>query len=304
MQSLRGAEGYAVVVDALVNMKVDTMHGPSDSSATTGPSRHAQAIDPSAPKLPPRNSCVTWKSHALTLWGQIRPDTASLILFTTSPTPPVTTMTALDSNTWYRVNSLNNADTALTEGGVQDDGTAQTFISTFVDKSPSQQWQFYPAPHQSTTNSDLYFLRSRALGSEWTLNVWDFACHGGLSDCGISTEGLVPDVQNRSEPSAMWAWAPWNDREDTFFLYNAGNGTGFILDLMDPSSTGDGQGLKLTTAHDGGDSQRWTVESVGQIEDISFSTVCAALVDFCVCACVDRVFTDAFQPSNDLHSSH
>lgn len=152
-------------------------------------------------------------------------------------------MSALDVNTWYQIKNQANATRSLTQGGINDSGLSAVFMAAFDDTNTSKQWQSYPMLDTSTTV--FYLVRPRGLKPSWLLDVFSPACDE--TPCP-----LVPYVGNISEASAKSAWASWNENIGTFYIHNAQNGSGYRLDMANPSDTGNIESLAINPEPNGG----------------------------------------------------
>lgn len=166
----------------------------------------------------------------------------------------------IDNNQWYSlyVNRNNSASLLSTNNFSRDHSAGASFFTKTNHSDPRQRWQIYGI------NSTTFVLRTQEGGA--TLF---------LGSQGADKNGLISPLMLRgdvADASVFWQLGAWGD--DTFYLWNGGNGTGYHLARTD---TGIGICMNSSIAAPQ-NKQRWMFDGVTAIDDQAYSTVAVSLL--------------------------
>lgn len=166
----------------------------------------------------------------------------------------------INNNQWYslQVNRNNNASLLSTNNFSRDHSAGASFFTKTNHSDPRQRWQIYGI------NSTTFVLRTQEGGA--TLF---------LGSQGADKNGIISPLMLRgdvADASVFWQLGAWGD--DTFYLWNGGNGTGYHLARTD---TGIGICMNNSIAAPQ-NKQRWIFDGVAAIDDQAYSTVAVSLL--------------------------
>jgi hypothetical protein len=164
---------------------------------------------------------------------------------------------AIDSNTWYQLTeSRVGFNSSLQYNGV---GIFFALASDAVEA-----WQFYPV------DSGNYQIRNKNTATNQ------------LGTCHVSSEVTTPKTQpcmvpaSSSDDSQKWTVDTWSD--GTYKFVNVGNGTAYNMDCH----PGNPLFMSDTTAESPKQpAQHWMIQSIGVINDGTFSTPLGGVCIFC-----------------------
>lgn len=188
----------------------------------------------------------------------------------TKPTAGPFAMSTPDSNTWYRIENQDTGTAGLTAGTITATSTADSVFllgDSTTEAGSNQYWQFFPA--YDSAGASYYIIRTEYTGPGWVLRTY--------SNCdGVCDP--VPNIDTTYDNTVYWSWTPYPDQANAFSLTNAGNGTGYYLEKDAPNQpvTQDNL-LRLAAFNSTDSSQRWSISSIAEINNSSFSTVSSTI---------------------------
>ncbi|UQC76591.1 transmembrane alpha-helix domain-containing protein [Colletotrichum lupini] len=169
---------------------------------------------------------------------------------------------SLDSNTWYLLSDARVTNvTGPIMGCLQQ--TSEGLRTYSCDDKETMAWQFQPA----NSTKGRYLIRSNATGVRLQLSAcWDPAetANGHTAVCMRRTT---------SEDSQMWDILDWGD--GTFDLFNAANGSSYIVDRHAGSGVFMSDQIAGSTGSNSVDvpGQRWIIRGDRAVNDPAYSTV-------------------------------
>jgi hypothetical protein len=160
---------------------------------------------------------------------------------------------AIDSNTWYQfTESRVDFNSSLQYNG-------QGIFFAAQSEDAEQYWQFY------TEDSSTYQIRNRNTATKQ------------LGTCYNPSEVTAPKTQPCMVPasdddSQKWTVSTWSD--GTYKIQNVGNGTDYNMDVH----PGNPLFMSSATAETPKQpAQHWEIQSIGEIDDGTFSTALGAV---------------------------
>jgi LPXTG-motif cell wall-anchored protein len=174
----------------------------------------------------------------------------------------------IDPNQWYNIHVNNDTDSSLqgtvlygppNATGTLKGSRGAVFMKTTDGTSNLQKWQIYPL---TVNNTIVYALRSKEASSKAFMAT-------SLSNTEAEEGHTQPSMVRGdvADDSVYWTFGKWGS-DESWFLTNAVNGTKYHLNKNSSNTL-----MNMSPNMTAPDYQKWSVESIGRINDKAFSTV-------------------------------